>query len=88
MQQNGKIDGKFKIIDAIYDDKNFAEDLLEIHPKNCNDKSCISEDSVDAASINSNNDNYSATDKSFTGEHINFDNPNKTASDSEITIIL
>ena len=26
MQQNGKIDGKFKIINPIYDDKNFPED--------------------------------------------------------------
>ena len=33
MQQNGKIDGKFKIMNPIYDDKNFAEDPLEIHPK-------------------------------------------------------
>ena len=33
MQQNGKIDGKFKIINLIYDDKNFAEDHLEILPK-------------------------------------------------------
>ena len=33
MQQNGKIDGKFKIINLIYDDQNFAEDHLEIHPK-------------------------------------------------------
>ena len=61
MQQNGKIDGKFKIINPIYDDKNFAEDPLEIHPKTCNDKSYISEESVDTASINSNHDNYSAT---------------------------
>ena len=36
--------------------------------------------------INSNNDNYSETDKIFTDEHINSDDPNKTASDSEITI--
>ena len=86
MQQNGKIDGKFKSINPIYDDKNFAEDPLEIHPKTCNDKSYISEESVDTGSINSNNDNYSATDKSFTGEHITSDDPNKTASDSEITI--
>ena len=33
MLQNGKIDGKFKIMNPIYDDKNFAEDPLEIHPK-------------------------------------------------------
>ena len=85
MQQNGKIDGKFKIINSIYDDKNFAEDLLEIHLKTCNDKSYISEESVDTVSTNSNNDNYSETDKSFTGEHINSDDPNKTASDREIT---
>ena len=61
MQQNGKIDGKFKIINPVYDDKNFAEDPLEIHPKTCNDKSYISKESVDTASINSNHDNYSAT---------------------------
>ena len=33
MQQNGKIDGKFKIINPIYDDKKFAEDPLEIRSK-------------------------------------------------------
>ena len=58
MQQNGKIDGKFKIINPIYDDKNVVEDPLEIYPKTCNDKPCIPEESVDTASINSNN-NYS-----------------------------
>ena len=36
--------------------------------------------------INSNNDNYSETDKSFTDEHINSNDPNKTVSDSEITL--
>ena len=82
MQQNGKIDGKFKIINPIYDDKNFAEDSFELHPKTCNDKSYISEELVDTASGNSNNDSYSATDKSFTGEYITSDDPNKTASDS------
>ena len=82
MQQNGKIDGKFKIINPIYGDKNFAEDSLELHPKTCNDKSYISEESVDNASVNSNNDSYSTTDKSFTGEYITSDDPNKTASDS------
>ena len=86
MQQNGNIDGKFKIINPIYDDKNFVEDPLEIHSTTCNDKSYISEESVDSASVNSNDDNYRANDKSFTGEHINSDDPNKTASDSEITI--
>ena len=86
MQQNGKIDSKLKIINPIYDDKNFAEDPFEIHPKSCNDKSYIPEESVDTTLINSNNDNYSETDKSFTDEHINSDDPNKTASDSEITI--
>ena len=30
MQQNGKIDGKFKIMNPIYDDKNFAEDLSKL----------------------------------------------------------
>ena len=49
MQQNAKIDGKFKIINPIYDDKKFAEDLLDIHPKICNDKSYIPEESVDTA---------------------------------------
>ena len=33
MQQNGKIDGKFRIMNPIYDDKNFAGDPREIHPK-------------------------------------------------------
>ena len=33
MQQNGKIDGKFKIMIPIYDDKNFVEDPLQIHLK-------------------------------------------------------
>ena len=51
MQQNGKIDGKFKIINPIYDDKNFAEDPLKIHPKTCIDKSHILEESVDATLI-------------------------------------
>ena len=55
MQQNGKIDGICKIINPIYDDKNFAEDPLEIHPKTCNDKSYIPEKSVDTALINSDN---------------------------------
>ena len=86
MQQNGKIDGKFKFINPIYDDKNFAEDPLEIHPKTCNDKSYIPEESVDTALINSNNNNYCETDKSFIDEHINSDDPNKTASDSEINV--
>ena len=30
MQQNGEIDGKFKIMNPIYDDKNFAEDLSKL----------------------------------------------------------
>ena len=55
MQQNGKIDGICKIINPIYDDKNFAEDPLEIHPKTSNDKSYIPEKSVDTALINSDN---------------------------------
>ena len=58
-----QIDGKFKIINHIYGDKNFAEDPLEIHPKTCNDRSYIPEESVETALINSNNDNYSETDK-------------------------
>ena len=41
------------------------EDPLEIHLKTCKDKSYITEESVDTASIKSNNDNYSET------EHIN-----------------
>ena len=36
--------------------------------------------------INSNNDNYNKTDKSFTDEHINSNDLNKTVSDSEITL--
>ena len=58
----------------------------EIQPTTCNDKSYIPEESVDTALINSNNDNYSETGKSFTDDHINSDDPNKTASDSDITI--
>ena len=71
MQQNGKLDGKFKIINPIYDDKNFAEDPPEIYPKTCNDKSYIPKESFDTATINSknenNNDNYGETlsDKSL-----------------------
>ena len=93
MQQNGKIDGKLKIVNPIYYDENFAEDPLKIYGKTCNDKSYISEESVDAASINSKNENCSndnygdiLSNKSFTDEHINSDDPNKTASDNEITI--
>ena len=37
MQQNGEINGEFRIINLIYDNKNFAEDPLEIHRKTCND---------------------------------------------------
>ena len=81
MQQNGKVDGKFKIMNPIYDDKNFAEDPREIPPKTFHP-----EESVDTTLINSKNDNYSETDKSFIDKHINSDDPNKTASDSEITI--
>ena len=82
MQQNSKIDGKFKIMNpTIYDDKNFPEDPLEIHPKTFHP-----EESVNTTLINSNNDSYSETDKSFIDEHINSDDQNKTASDSEITI--
>ena len=82
MQQNGEIDGKFKIMNpTIYDDKNFAEDPREIHPKTFHP-----EESVDTTLINSNNDNNSETDKTFIDEDINSDDPNKTASDSEITI--
>ena len=33
MQQNGKTDGKFKIMNPIYDDKNFTEDPRKINPK-------------------------------------------------------
>ena len=50
MQQNGEIDGKFKIMNPIYDDKNFAEDPREIHPKTFHP-----EESVDTTLINSNN---------------------------------
>ena len=50
MQQNGKIDDKFKIINPIYDDKNFAEDPIEILPTICNENFYIPEKSVDTAS--------------------------------------
>ena len=68
-------------MNPIYDDKKFVEDPLEIHPKTFHP-----EESVDATLINSNNDNYSETDKSFIDEHINSDDPNKTASYRKITI--
>ena len=45
---------------TIYDDKNFAEDPREIHAKTFHP-----EESVDTTLINSNNDSYSETDKSF-----------------------
>ena len=60
MQQHSKIDDKFKIINPIYDDKDFVEDPLEIHPK-----TFIPEESVDTTLVNSNNENYRVTDKSF-----------------------
>ena len=57
-----------------------------------NNKFYIPEESVDAASFNSKNENSNddkyddnLSDKRFTNEHINFNNPNKTASDNEIT---
>ena len=81
MQQNGRIDSKFKIMNPNYDNKSFAEDALKIHPKTFHP-----EESVDTTSINSNNDNNSETDKTFIDEDINSDDPNKTSSDSEITI--
>ena len=42
MQQNGKIDCKFKIMSPIYVNKSFAEDHLKIHPK-----TFVPEESVD-----------------------------------------
>ena len=57
MQQNGKIDAKIKIINPVYDDKNFKKAAW----KTCNDKSYIPEKSVDTTLINSNNDIYSDT---------------------------
>ena len=41
LQQNGKIDGKFKTMNPIHDDENFAEDPFVIYPKTSNDKSYI-----------------------------------------------
>ena len=55
MQENGKIDDKLKIINSIYEYKDFSEDSLDIHSKNCKDKSYNLEESVDIASINSKN---------------------------------
>ena len=76
-----------------FDDKHFAEDPLEIHPKTCNDKSHIPEESVDTASKNSKNESpindiYGdiLSDKSFTNQHINHDYPNKTTTDNKINI--
>ena len=93
MQENSKIDGKFKIANPIYDAKKFAEDPLEIHPKDSNDESYFPGESVTIAPINSknynsNNNNYSniLSDKRFTVEHVNSDDPNEIASDSKITI--
>ena len=68
-------------MNPIYEEKNLVEDPLETHPK-----TFYPEESVDATLINSNNDNYSETDKSFIDEHINSGDRNKTTSDSEITI--
>ena len=86
MQQNEKIDGKFKMINPIYDHKNFTRDPPRNSFQTCNDI-LYSRKLVHTALINSNNNNnYSETDKSFTNEHINSDDLNKTASDSEITI--
>ena len=45
MQHNGKIRGKFKVVNQIYDDKNFAEDLIEIYRKTCDDKFYIPQES-------------------------------------------
>ena len=93
MQGNSKIDDKSKIANPIYDTKKFAEDPLEIHPKDSNDESYFLGESVNIASDNSkndnsNNNNYSniLSDKSFTDEHVNSDDPNKIASDNKITI--
>ena len=51
MQQNGKIDGKFKIINHIYDEKFF----WGRPPRN--DKSYIPKETVDSALVNSKNEN-------------------------------
>ena len=71
----------------------FAEDPLEIHPKDSNDESYFPGESINIASANSKNDNsknnnYSniLSDKRFTDEHVNSDDPNKIASDNKITI--
>ena len=53
MKQNDKIYGKLKIINPIFDNKNFGKVPPQIHPKTCNDKSFIPEESVDIVSINS-----------------------------------
>ena len=93
MQGNSKIDDKSKIANPIYDTKKFAEDPLEIHPKDSNDESYFLGESVNIASDNSKNDNSNnnnfsniLSDKSFTDEHVNSDDPNKIASDNKITI--
>ena len=76
MQQNGKIDDKFQIVNPIYEDKNFAKDPLEIRPKTCNDNLIFQRNQSILHQLilnikNSNNDNYSdiLSDKSFTDEH-------------------
>ena len=47
MQHNGKIRDKFKVVNQIYDDKNFAKDVIKIYPKTCNDKFFIQQKSLD-----------------------------------------
>ena len=93
MQGNSKIDDKSKIANPIYDTKKFAEDPLEIHPKDSNDESYFPGESINIASANSKSDNsknnnYSniLSDKRFTDDHVNSDDPNKIASDNKITI--
>ena len=93
MQGNSKIDDESKIANPIYDTKKFAEDPLEIHPKDSYDESYFPGESINIASANSKkdnskNNNYSniLSDKRFTDEHVNSDDPNKIASDNKITI--
>ena len=77
LQQNAKVDDKFKI-SPIYEDEKFPENSLEVHSKSHKDKPYILDESVDTAlnnayNENSINDNYGniLSDKSFTDEPIN-----------------
>ena len=93
MQQNDKIDDKFKIVNAIKDDKYFLEDPIETPQKICNNKPYVPNRSFDTPTNNFNNenslnDNYDGilSNQSFTDRPINFKDPDK--NDKKIIIKL